>query len=216
MESVEQHQSENPQQQPAKTNEEQIRTIRREGVALWVQYQELRQAEGLDLGTLSEEVITEKLNKINEILMNEETHKNFIHTFPIVAKFIIFSNVFTVKSFKEFVDEYYSKKQKFGYAKTYEEFCKKQCLYYQIHYKNSMIEQNGKNLSKKISIDAINELAKKATARIEGELVKEFAQFKDICDRVQTTTKDERVEYKREKLKKFLLTKFDELASSSS
>ena len=148
-----------------------------------------------------EEENIKELKEFHDIC--EKKYDKFFYSFPIIARFIIFSGMFSNECLKQFFKYYFSFKDM---PKTYEEYCDRQCEYvylYNLELINNMCNKNG---SRKIKKDILENKAKKEKELIKVKLVEEYNNFMKVIEEVKVNDKEKNSQTKKDRLRNMILS----------
>ena len=134
----------------------------------------------------------------------EKKYDKFFYSFPIIARFIIFSGMFSRECLKEFFKYYFSFKEM---PKTYEEFCDRQCHYVYIFNLEIITQMCNRNGGRRLKADVLEAKAKKQKDDIKNKLVEEYNNFMKLVEEVKVADKDKEAEQMRERLRNMILNK---------
>ena len=145
---------------------------------------------------------SEELNKFHSEA--EKKYDKFFYSFPIIARFIIFSGMFNKDYLKQFFKYYFSFKE---IPKTYEEFCDRQCEYVYIFNLEIIKQMCSKNGGRKMKTEVLEAKAKKQKDEIKNKLVEEYNHFMRLVEEVKVADKEKDVQQMRDRLRNMILTK---------
>lgn len=134
----------------------------------------------------------------------EKKYDKFFYSFPIIARFIIFSGVFNRDCLKDFFKYYYSFKEM---PKTYDDFCDRQCHYIYIYNLEIIKQMCNRNGGRRLKNDVLEAKAKKQKDEIKNKLVEEYNNFMRLVEEVKVADKDKDAQQMRERLRNMILSK---------
>ena len=159
--------------------------------------------------SLKEEVESENLKDLNMFHKEaEKKYDKFFYSFPILARFIIFSGMFNVECLKNFFKYYFNFKEM---PKTYEEYCDRQCEYVYIFNLEIIKQMCNKNGGRRLKNEVLEAKAKKQKDEIKNKLLEEYNNFTRLVEEVKIADKDKDAELMRERLRNMILSKRNEL-----
>jgi hypothetical protein len=133
----------------------------------------------------------------------EKKYDKFFYSFPIIARFIIFSNMFSHECLKQFFKFYFSFKEM---PKTYEEYCDRQCEYVYLFNLELITNMCNKNGSRKLKKDILEDKAKKEKEKIKEKLVEEYNNFMKVIEEVKVNDKEKESQTKKDRLRNMILS----------
>lgn len=133
----------------------------------------------------------------------EKKYEKFFYSFPILARFIIFSDMFNVECLKNFFKYYFTFKE---LPKSYEEFCDRQCEYVYMFNLNMVKSICNKNGGRKLKMDVLEAKAKKEKDNIKNKLVEEYNNFLKLVEDVKVNDKESESQLKKERLRNMILS----------
>jgi hypothetical protein len=148
----------------------------------------------------------EDLNKFHSEA--EKKYDKFFYSFPIIARFIIFSGMFSIECLRQFFKYYFSFKEM---PKTYEDFCDRQCEYVYMFNLEIITQMCNRNGGRRLKTEVLEAKAKKQKDDIKNKLVEEYNNFMRLVEEVKVADKDKDAEQMRERLRNMILNKNKEV-----
>ena len=148
-----------------------------------------------------EEENMKELKEFHDIC--EKKYDKFFYSFPIIARFIIFSGMFSHECLKQFFKYYFSFKEM---PKTYEDYCDRQCEYVYLFNLELITNMCNKNGSRKIKKDILETKAKKEKEKIKAKLVEEYNNFMKLIEEVKVNDKEKESQTKKDRLRNMILS----------
>jgi hypothetical protein len=131
----------------------------------------------------------------------EKKYEKFFYSFPILARFIIFSGMFNQECLKKFFKYYYSFKEM---PKSYDEFCERQCEYVYLFNLDIITNMCNKNGGRRLKKEMLESKAKKERDSIKDKLVEEYNNFMKLIEEVKVNDKEKDSELKKDRLRNLI------------
>lgn len=133
----------------------------------------------------------------------EKKYDKFFHSFPIIARFIIFSGMFDKVCLRNFFKYYYTFKE---IPKTYEDFCDRQCEYVYLFNLEIITNMCNKNGGRRLKKEMLEAKAKKEKENIKNKLVEEYNNFMKLIEDVKVNDKENGSQLKKDRLRNMILS----------
>ena len=149
----------------------------------------------------NEEINIKELNEFHTTC--EKKYEKFFYSFPIIARFIIFSGMFSEICLKKLFKYYFA----FDEApKTYEDFCDRQCHYVYLYNLELITSLCNKNGGRKLKKEILENKAKIEKEKIKEKLVEEYNNFMKLIEEVKVNDKEKDSQLKKDRLRNIILS----------
>jgi hypothetical protein len=127
----------------------------------------------------------------------EKKYEKFFYSFPIVAKLIIFSGMYSDVCLVKFFKYYYEFKD---LPKTYDEYVDRQTEYIYIFNVDIINQLSNKPGIRKLKKDVLENKAKQEKEKMKKKLIEEYETFMKMMSEVKENKVEEEMKNKRQRL----------------
>jgi hypothetical protein len=152
---------------------------------------------------LENEKEDEKIIKLEEFYKKSELkYDKFFHTFAVVTKLIIFSNIFSVTTLHKFLKKFFEHNEM---PKTYEEYLDRQLEYVYLYNIEVIENYNNKPGNRKISLNTLEKKALEQKEEFKKKLLDDYNKFNEMMTKIKEKSKNDEINEKKEKLKRMIM-----------